>query len=427
MTVFSAEIRRGMLLRWSPLIAAAYLGIIFFLLDPWRGLWPETSAAVTQPVVVFVIAGAMTASYRGVKASEEENSDIFSVASRADWKTDLIRTAALCTEAVGLYAALAVVPFLGTVVENPPGSPRISLWLLSALGLICVVSLSYAVGRLAPARFTSLVAGVLSYCLVAFIPPDSALGLWVPALTIVDRTPTDSAFMVKALLAAAGVLLACSSGTARKAMPGRHPRGQNSISATSRRVSCVLAATSAACLVFTVPLGSGTAMLEARAPDADSVVCDDSSGPKICFWKDHASLLPQVASMAQHLEKVTAAITSHRAVYAEKGIDSQDEGIEVGYGGSAIWTGLINGALPPFRVCPAESQVQLEKRVAASTLAATWVEVKVRGKSVLQGEYEYTGFDPTPEVKKLLKSSESEQKAQATQWVDVISAKCGKV
>lgn len=425
MTVLRAEIRRGMLLRWSPLIAASYLGILFFLLDPWRGLWPETSAAVTQPVVVFVIAGAMAASYRGVKASEEESSDVFNGAARADWKIDLIRTAALCVETVGLYAALAVVPFLTTAMTNPPGAPRISLWLLSALGLICLVSLSYAVGRLAPARFTPLVAGVLAYGLVAFIPQDSTLGLWVPVLTVVDQVPTDSAFLIKALLAAAGLLLSCSSGVVRKVMPAWRSRGQSPMSATSRRVSCVLAAASAACLVFTVPLGSGAAMLEARVPDAEDVVCGDSSGPRICFWKDHASLMPQVDAMAQRLEKVTSGITSYRAVYAEKGIDGPGAGIEVGYGGSAIWTGLINGALPPFRDCPAESQAQLEKRVAASALAATWVEVKVRGESVLQGEYAYTGFDPTSDVKKLLKSSESEQKSQAIRWVDVISAKCG--
>ncbi|MFH8607897.1 hypothetical protein ACH4D5_10460 [Streptomyces sp. NPDC018029] len=408
-------------------MAVTYFGILYFFLDSWRGLWPETSAAVTQPVVVLVVTGTMAAAHRGFKASEAEKSDIFSVAARPVGMTDLIRILALCIQMVGLYAVLAAIPFLHTALSSPPGAPRISFWVISALGLVSVVGLSYTVGRVAASRFTPLIIGVLSYCLIAVMPQYSSLALWVPALTIVDQSVTASALAVKVLLAVAGVLSACTSAAARnglRALRGR-TAGSEPVSTASRLSVCSFFA-SMACFVLGVPMAAGTDLLQARTPEAANVVCDSSSGSHICFWKDHASFIPRIAGMAQRIHKVTEGLTSQKAVYVEKGINSQDQGIEVGYGGSAIWTGLIDSSLPRFRDCPAESETQLEKRLAASTLTAAWVEAKVRGESVLQGEYTYTGFDPTRRVRKVLRMSEADQKAQVARWLEVTSAKCGE-
>ncbi|WP_399090469.1 hypothetical protein ACGH2B_18245 [Streptomyces sp. BBFR2] len=437
------EIRRSPLLRWSPAIAAVYWGILYFLLDSWRGLWPETSSAVTQPVVVFLVAGAMAAAHRGYTASTSERDDVFTAHARPAWHLDLTRITALLAGTVGLYAVSALVPLVDTAISHPPGSPSLSMWAASALSLIAVVGVAYTAGRLIPTRFTALAAAVFCYLLISLLPQYSALGFWIPSVAVVDQEVSLSALALKALLAVAGFTVACCASAVRTLVPGLPGRNTESGSRdagsgsrksgngaehtgnTGNGLPRTAFAASAVILVVGVLVGGGMPLTQARIPDGSNVTCTASGTSRICFWADHATYLPAMRPRIEKVEAVTREIAPQGVTYAEKGIRGEGTGIEVGYGGTAVWSGLIDEALPPFRDCADETERQLEKRVAASALTSAWVEAKVRGGS-LRDHYVYTGFDPTKQVEKVLKQPEADQKAQAARWVKTISAPCGK-
>jgi hypothetical protein len=406
-----SELRRNALLLF-PLTLLALLGLLFAD-NSWRGLWQETSAAVTRPAMLVVVIGAATAAQRAAGFGQRSVAELHAVMPRPKAQIDLARLAGLATPFLAAYVVMAGVGFVVTAMVGSPGGPQWSYPTFALLGIVVAVSFGFAVGRAFPSRFTGALMGVAAVLSLSFLPYDGGLSLYIPHQTV-SHAFDDSLLLVRVLLAVTACAAAISIGYLRRT----ERMGERAPFVPSLAVSAVL-------LSMALSAASGPLLIQRPAPTA--AACAEVSGSRVCVWPEHEPLLGDATQAAASINAALQKVARPPQTYVEVGLPpAGDLGFLLDYGDAGLANTMVDQALPDPAVCDGISGTSAIAQADAHRNLTIWLEARALGSDTIPSNVRYFSSEPgwREPIEAALRLSDSDQEAQAREWLATAQEPC---
>lgn len=406
-----SELRRNGPLPF-PLTLLALLALLFAD-DSWRGLWQETSAAVTRPAMLAVVIGAATAAQRAAGLGQRSIAELHAVMPRPKAQIDLARLAGLATPFLAAYVVMTGVGFVVTAMVGSPGGPQWSYPAFAFLGTVVAVSFGFAVGRAIPSRFAGALMGVAAVLSLSFLPYDGGLSLYIPHQTV-SHVFDDSLLLVRGLLAITACAAAISVGYLRRT----ERMGEQASFVPTLAVAAVL-------LGMAISAASGPLLIQ-RSPPA-AAACAEVSGSRVCVWPEHEPLLDDATQAAASINAALQNVARPPKAYMEVGLaNAGDLGFLLDYGGAGLTSTMADQALPDPVTCDGASEELAIARADARRNLTIWLEARALGSDTMPSNVRYFSSEPgwREPIEAALRLSDSDQEAQAREWLATAQQPC---
>ena len=305
--ILRIEMRRSLLVRLSPLAAAALVALMVNDIHTWRGIWPEGSAHISAPLLFI---GPLMG---GVGAWEVRRRCLAGAArgarSRAaPWITPLLIAHLLSGAAVIATGALCAI-----IANLASGAPAGFLWPSYVLvALACLtecIAVGLLLGRLGgPAWFAPVITVMLLFLRLVITLPGSgdAMRFHFTRLFLSGRASAVlSPIGVALAVLEAGLVVVLAWSVPDLIAHTRAIRARTAYpwSRTHRRTVAVgsLGCVVAGALVLTSPR-----LTQERRPPKEPVCT--STEFRICVWPDEAARLPGLTRIAERVPEQAQAL-----------------------------------------------------------------------------------------------------------------------